>query len=177
MISFCGSETTIKYFVVDPNTGLHFFRLFQCPRGAHHPDSFFPAEYKHLSHFFQARRDFPNIYVRDLKFTLNGCFYSCVKAENNTQFQCIAWVKGSSMNIFNAYIQFRNSYMYIRYSIFLTSLTGTFASFPNKDTVIESIKGFLYTEGSNSLLISYDVKVYCEVNLVRLNNIEKLLQT
>ena len=52
-----------------------FLKLFQTPRRkVHHSDSFFPAEYEYVNHFFLARQDSPKLYVKDLKITLNSCF-------------------------------------------------------------------------------------------------------
>ena len=36
--------------------------------------AFFPADYQYLNHFFLARPDLPEFYVKSLKITLNGCF-------------------------------------------------------------------------------------------------------
>ena len=60
-----------------PRTGLHwpaFLKLFQIPRRrAHHADSFFPADYEYINHFFPARPDLPKFYVKSIKITQKGC--------------------------------------------------------------------------------------------------------
>ena len=52
-----------------------FLKLFQIPRRkVQHSDSFFSAEYEYVNHFCPARPDFPKIYVKVLKITLNSWF-------------------------------------------------------------------------------------------------------
>ena len=37
-------------------------------------ECFFSAEYEYLNRFFPARPDFPKMYAKSIKNTLNGCF-------------------------------------------------------------------------------------------------------
>ena len=60
-----------------------FLKLFQIlRRRTYHSDNFFPAEYEYLYHFFLARPDLPNFYVKCLKITLNGSFFSVIAEDN-----------------------------------------------------------------------------------------------
>ena len=52
-----------------------FFKLFQIARRrAHYSGSFFPADFEYLDHFFPARPDLPNFFVKSLKITLMAVF-------------------------------------------------------------------------------------------------------
>ena len=81
--------SSLRYSVYLSNDKLHwpaFFKLFRIPRRrAHHSDSFFPADYEYLNHFFPARRDLSKFYVNSLKITLYSYFQLVVmlKIANN----------------------------------------------------------------------------------------------
>ena len=49
-----------------------FFQILR--RIAYQSHRFFPVEYGYLNHFFQARPDLSNVYVKWLNISPNGCF-------------------------------------------------------------------------------------------------------
>ena len=74
--TFCGKRSiALPCFFYSLLHWPAFLKLFQIPsRKVYHSDSFFPAEYEYVNHFFPARPDFPKFYVKGLKITLNSCF-------------------------------------------------------------------------------------------------------